>query len=75
MVRYQDGSVLARWGNRICVRQLPTPWHGRIAELWREAARFLQTKCVDICRTDYDRYPCLKLAMEAFEQGQERRQH
>lgn len=31
MVRYQDGSVLAQLGNRICVRQLPTPWHGRIA--------------------------------------------
>ncbi len=28
MVRHQDGSVLAQLGNWICVRQLPTPWHG-----------------------------------------------
>ncbi len=31
MVRYQDGSVLAQLGEPDMLRQLPTPWHGRIA--------------------------------------------
>ena len=52
MVRYQDGSVLAQLGEP----DMRTPIahsHGMAEsrELWREAARFLQTKCVDICRT------------------------
>ncbi|MCS5874210.1 hypothetical protein LN650_26700 [Klebsiella pneumoniae subsp. pneumoniae] len=29
MVRYQDGSVLAQLGSRICVRRSPIPWAGR----------------------------------------------
>lgn len=29
MVRYQDGSVLAQLGSRICARRSPIPWAGR----------------------------------------------
>lgn len=39
-------------------------------ELWREAARFCKLSALTFAAPDYDRYPCLKLAMEAFEQGQ-----
>lgn len=38
-------------------------------ELWREAARFCKLSALTFAAPDYDRYPCLKLAMEAFEQG------
>ncbi len=31
MVRYQTAVFWRSWVNRICVRQLLTPWHGRIA--------------------------------------------
>ncbi len=44
-------------------------WHGRSRELWREAARFCKLSALTFAAPDYDRYPCLKLAMEAFEQG------
>ncbi len=52
MVRYQDGSVLAQLGGT-GYAYANCPHHGMAEsrELWREAARFLQTKCVDICRT------------------------
>ncbi len=38
-------------------------------ELWREATRFCKLSALTFAAPDYDRYPCLKLAMEAFEQG------
>ncbi len=43
-------------------------------ELWREPLNFCKLSASTFAAPDYDRYRCLKLAMEAFEQGQ-RRQH
>ncbi len=36
----------------------------------RAAARFCKLSALTFSAPDYQRYPCLKLAMEAFEQGQ-----
>lgn len=71
MVRYQDGSVLAQAGGT-GYAYANCPHHGMAEsrELWREAARFCKLSALTFAAPDYDRYPCLKLAMEAFEQGQ-----
>lgn len=71
MVRYQDGSVLAQLGEP----DMRTP----IANTMAWPQRVLSgAKPLDFCKMgalsfsepDYARYPCLKLAMDAFEQGQ-----
>ncbi|WP_252145283.1 1-deoxy-D-xylulose-5-phosphate reductoisomerase [Yokenella regensburgei] len=71
MVRYQDGSVLAQLGEP----DMRTP----IAHTMGWPARVNSgVKPLDFCRLgsltfmepDYGRYPCLKLAMDAFGQGQ-----
>jgi 1-deoxy-D-xylulose-5-phosphate reductoisomerase len=71
MVRYQDGSVLAQLGEP----DMRTPIAHTMA--WPERVKS-GVKPVDFCKLsaltfsapDYQRYPCLKLAMDAFEQGQ-----
>ena len=71
MVRYQDGSVLAQLGEP----DMRTPIAHTMA--WPERVTS-GVKPVDFCKLsaltfsapDYQRYPCLKLAMDAFEQGQ-----
>lgn len=71
MVRYMDGSVLAQLGEP----DMRTP----IAHTMAWPARVKSgVKYLDFCKAgplsfiepDYQRYPCLKLAMDAFEQGQ-----
>ncbi|WP_318368951.1 1-deoxy-D-xylulose-5-phosphate reductoisomerase [Enterobacter sp.] len=71
MVRYQDGSVLAQLGEP----DMRTPIAHTMA--WPERVTS-GVKPLDFCKLsaltfvapDYERYPCLKLAMDAFEQGQ-----
>lgn len=71
MVRYQDGSVLAQLGEP----DMRTPIANTMAWPHRVVSG---AKPLDFCKMgslsfsgpDYARYPCLKLAMEAFEQGQ-----
>ncbi len=75
MVRYRTAVFWRSWGNRICVRQLPTHGMAESRELWREAARFLQTSALTFAAPDYDRYPCLKLAMRRSNKVRQRRQH
>ena len=71
MVRYQDGSVLAQLGEP----DMRTPiahtmaWPDRVSS-GVKALDFCQLSTLSFAAPDYDRYPCLKLAMEAFEQGQ-----
>ncbi len=71
MVRYQDGSVLAQLGEP----DMRTPiahtmaWPERVSS-GVKALDFCSLGTLSFAAPDYDRYPCLKLAMEAFEQGQ-----
>ncbi|WP_312455132.1 1-deoxy-D-xylulose-5-phosphate reductoisomerase [Pseudescherichia sp.] len=71
MVRYQDGSVLAQLGEP----DMRTPiahtmaWPDRVSS-GVKALDFCSLSTLSFAAPDYDRYPCLKLAMEAFEQGQ-----
>ncbi len=51
MVRYQDGSVAQLGKPAYAYANCPHHGMAELRELWREAAEFLQTKCVDICRT------------------------
>ena len=71
MVRYRDGSVLAQLG----APDMRTP----IAHAMAFPERVVSGVApLDFCKIgtftfmepDYHRYPCLKLAIEAFEQGQ-----
>ena len=71
MVRYTDGSVLAQLGEP----DMRTPIAHTMA--WPSRARsgvnpldFCTIGTLSFCEPDYQRYPCLKLAIEAFEQGQ-----
>ena len=71
MVRYTDGSVLAQLGEP----DMRTPIAHTMA--WPERAQsgvkpldFCAIGTLNFCEPDYQRYPCLKLAMDAFEQGQ-----
>jgi 1-deoxy-D-xylulose-5-phosphate reductoisomerase len=71
MVRYRDGSVLAQLG----APDMRTPIAHAMAFPERVASG---VEPLDFCKIgtftfmepDYHRYPCLKLAIEAFEQGQ-----
>ncbi len=71
MVRYQDGSVLAQLGEP----DMRTPiahtmaWPDRVSS-GVKALDFCSLSTLSFAAPDYNRYPCLKLAMEAFEQGQ-----
>lgn len=71
MVRYQDGSVIAQMGNP----DMRTPIAEAMAYPKRiyagvEPLDFYQLNGLTFVAPDYDRYPCLKLAIEAFEAGQ-----
>ena len=71
MVRYQDGSVLAQLGEP----DMRTPiantmaWPHRVVS-GAKPLDFCKLGALSFSEPDYARYPCLKLAMEAFEQGQ-----
>ncbi|MGL5242332.1 MAG: 1-deoxy-D-xylulose-5-phosphate reductoisomerase [Kluyvera ascorbata] len=71
MVRYQDGSVLAQLGEP----DMRTPiantmaWPHRVVS-GAKALDFCKLGALSFSEPDYARYPCLKLAMDAFEQGQ-----
>lgn len=71
MVRYQDGSVLAQLGEP----DMRTPiantmaWPHRVVS-GAKPLDFCKMGSLSFSEPDYARYPCLKLAMDAFEQGQ-----
>ena len=71
MVRYQDGSVIAELG----MPDMCTPiayamsYPDRIASSV-PALDFTQISSLTFSQPDFNRYPCLKLAIEAFNQGQ-----
>lgn len=71
MVRYQDGSVLAQLGEP----DMRTPiantmaWPHRVVS-GAKPLDFCKMGALSFSEPDYARYPCLKLAIEAFEQGQ-----
>ncbi|KPJ94676.1 MAG: 1-deoxy-D-xylulose 5-phosphate reductoisomerase [Gammaproteobacteria bacterium SG8_11] len=70
MVQYSDGSVLAQLGNP----DMRTPiahalaWPERI-EAGVENLDIFSVAHLDFCKPDYSRFPCLRLAIEAIEQG------
>ena len=71
MVRYQDGSVLAQLGEP----DMRTPiahtmgWPKRLNS-GAKPLDFCQLSNLNFSTPDYGRYPCLKLAMDAFDVGQ-----
>ena len=71
MVRYRDGSVLAQLGSP----DMRTPiahtmaWPQRV-EAGVAPLDFTRMKALTFAEPDFNRYPCLKLAMDACEQGQ-----
>lgn len=71
MVRYRDGSVLAQLGEP----DMRTPiahtmaWPNRV-ESGAKPLDFCALSALSFAAPDYQRYPCLKLAMDAFDQGQ-----
>ncbi|MGK9174829.1 1-deoxy-D-xylulose-5-phosphate reductoisomerase [Yokenella regensburgei] len=71
MVRYLDGSVLAQLGEP----DMRTPiahtmaWPGRVPS-GVNSLDFCKLSALSFAEPDYDRYPCLKLAIDAFAQGQ-----
>ncbi|SUB32869.1 1-deoxy-D-xylulose 5-phosphate reductoisomerase [[Pasteurella] mairii] len=71
MVRYIDGSVIAQMGNP----DMRTPIAETMAYPKRivagvAALDFYQLSGLTFMQPDYQRYPCLKLAIEAFAAGQ-----
>ncbi|WP_143226155.1 1-deoxy-D-xylulose-5-phosphate reductoisomerase [Actinobacillus seminis] len=71
MVRYIDGSVIAQMGNP----DMRTPIAETMAYPKRIVAGvapldFYQLSGLTFMQPDYQRYPCLKLAIEAFAAGQ-----
>ncbi|MDF7680046.1 1-deoxy-D-xylulose-5-phosphate reductoisomerase [Enterobacteriaceae bacterium ESL0689] len=71
MVRYLDGSVIAQLG----IADMRTPiaytmgWPDRLHS-GVLALDFCQLTNLSFSRPDYERYPCLKLAIDAFDSGQ-----
>ncbi|MEO3740714.1 1-deoxy-D-xylulose 5-phosphate reductoisomerase [Kosakonia oryzendophytica] len=71
MVRYQDGSVLAQLGEP----DMRTPiahtmaWPDRVPS-GVNALDFCKLNSLSFAAPDYDRYPCLKLAIDASSDGQ-----
>ncbi|OCG78954.1 1-deoxy-D-xylulose-5-phosphate reductoisomerase [Gilliamella sp. Occ4-3] len=71
MVRYQDGSVVAELG----VPDMCTPIAYAMSYPDRVLSSvppldFTQISSLTFKQPDFDRYPCLKLAIDAFNQGQ-----
>ncbi|NUF48944.1 1-deoxy-D-xylulose-5-phosphate reductoisomerase [Gilliamella sp. ESL0250] len=71
MVRYQDGSVVAELG----VPDMCTPIAYAMSYPKRVASSvppldFCQISALTFTQPDFNRYPCLKLAIEASNQGQ-----
>lgn len=71
MVRYLDGSVVAQLGEP----DMRTPIAHAMAFPHRVISGvppldFCKVGALTFCEPDYQRYPCLKLAMDAFEVGQ-----
>ncbi len=72
MVQYRDGSVVAQMGNP----DMRTPIAHCLSYPQRissgvEPLDFFKVGQLSFCEPDYQRFPCLKLAIEACEQGQE----
>ncbi|MBI0038814.1 1-deoxy-D-xylulose-5-phosphate reductoisomerase [Gilliamella sp. B14384H2] len=71
MVRYQDGSVIAELG----MPDMCTPiayamsYPDRISSTV-PALDFTKISSITFTQPDFNRYPCLKLAIDAFNQGQ-----
>lgn len=71
MVRYRDGSVLAQLGSP----DMRTPiahamaWPARV-DAGVEHLDFVKMGTLTFAEPDYRRYPCLKLAIDACQQGQ-----
>ncbi|TCP94964.1 1-deoxy-D-xylulose 5-phosphate reductoisomerase [Cricetibacter osteomyelitidis] len=71
MVRYMDGSVIAQMGNpdmRTPIAETMAYPHRTFAGV--EPLDFFRIKELTFLEPDYQRYPCLKLAMDAFAAGQ-----
>ncbi len=71
MVRYIDGSVIAQMGNpdmRTPIAETMAYPHRTFAGV--EPLDFYQLSGLTFLKPDYQRYPCLKLAIEAFSAGQ-----
>lgn len=71
MVRYIDGSVIAQMGNpdmRTPIAETMAYPHRTFAGV--EPLDFYQLNGLTFLKPDYQRYPCLKLAMDAFAAGQ-----
>lgn len=70
MVAYNDGSVIAQMGNPDMRTPLANAlaWPDRI-ESGVEPLDLLQVSQLDFTLADEERYPCLKLAREAWHQG------
>ena len=71
MVRYLDGSVVAQLGEP----DMRTPIAHAMAFPHRVVSGvppldFCKAGALTFCEPDYQRYPCLRLAMDAFEIGQ-----
>ncbi|WP_394494315.1 1-deoxy-D-xylulose-5-phosphate reductoisomerase [Shewanella sp. ENK2] len=72
MVQYKDGSVIAQMGNP----DMRTPIAHCMSFPERiyagvEPLDFFKVRELSFCEPDYQRFPCLALAMKACEQGQE----
>ncbi|MBB1439804.1 1-deoxy-D-xylulose-5-phosphate reductoisomerase [Shewanella sp. SG41-4] len=72
MVQYRDGSVIAQMGNP----DMRTPIAHCMSYPQRivagvEPLDFFKVGQLSFCEPDFDRFPCLRLAMQACEQGQE----
>lgn len=71
MVQYKDGSVLAQLGNPdMCTPIAHALAYPRRVESGVEPLDFFSVGEFSFIRPDYDRYPCLALAMNACQQGQ-----
>lgn len=71
MVQYKDGSVLAQLGNPdMCTPIAHALAYPRRVESGVEPLDFFSVGEFSFIRPDYDRYPCLALAMSACQQGQ-----
>ncbi len=72
MVQYRDGSVVAQMGNP----DMRTPIahclsYPRRISSGVEPLDFFKVGQLSFCEPDFERFPCLKLAIEACERGQE----
>lgn len=71
MVRYQDGSVIAELGmpNMCTPIAYAMSYPDRISSTV-PALDFTKISSLTFTQPDFNRYPCLKLAIDAFNQGQ-----